>query len=318
MDHSDHSPVYRMIVVLAAVLGIALPGAAQFATAWVVPAAAHTPGVGSTYWMTDLSIHNPQFDPLPVRIFFLPSGQDNSTTPEMDVQIGAWETYNLWDVLGEYGFDHEGTGAFLIAVDTSRIQCDDEDDCSFFVASRTYTPDPDTVTGEYGQGIPGFTAAQGLDVASYAFALGILNDGDTFRTNVGAASWTPAWTTIGYDVQDAQGNVVDSVEFDVPPFGHVQHRLAEPVMGGTVVFYLVDGPDNALVFPYASVVNQETGDPTFMEARAVPVWFGKSAEGAGHPPEGATARPLPAPSRTVRPPADAPAVHRSAPGAPVD
>ncbi len=314
----DISRKLRSFVVLAGILGLALPASAQFATAWVVPAAAHTPGVGSTYWMTDLSIHNPQFDPLPVRIFFLPTGQDNSTAPEMDLEIEPWETYNLWDVLGEYGFDAEGTGAFLIVTDSSRIHCDSEDDCSFFVTSRTYTPDPGSAAGEYGQGIPGFTAAEGLDVASYAFALGILNDGDTFRTNVGAASWTPAWTTVGYDVQDAQGNVVDSVEFDVPPFGHVQHRLAEPVMGGTVVFYIVDGPDNALVFPYASVVSQETGDPTFMQARAVPLWFGKSAAGVGRPAEDPTARPLPRCSHTVLPPARAAEAGRPLPGTPVD
>jgi len=290
----------RMVAVLAGIVGLALPAGAQFATAWIVPAAAHTPGVGSTYWMTDLTIHNPQYDSLPVTIYFLETGQDNSTSPVMNLDVAAWETYNLWDVLGPQGFDRQGTGAFLIVTDFSRIQCDDEDDCSFFVTSRTYTPDPDTTSGEYGQGIPGFPEASGLDMDSYAYAPGILNDGDAFRTNVGIASWTPAWTTVTYDVQNAHGNVVDTVEIDVPPFGHVQHRLSAPVTGGTIVFYLTDGPGSALVFPYASVVNQETGDPTFVRARAVPVWFGKAASGSRQGARCGVARSLPEPGPVAR------------------
>ena len=38
--------------------------------------------------------------------------------------------------------------------------------------------------------------------------------------------------------------------------------------GGTVVFYLVEGPDDALVFPYATVVNNTTGDPAYVPALA--------------------------------------------------
>jgi hypothetical protein len=39
-------------------------------------------------------------------------------------------------------------------------------------------------------------------------------------------------------------------------------------MGGSLVFYLEDGPDSALVFPYATVINQETGDGSYFMAES--------------------------------------------------
>lgn len=290
------------MLCLIGALAVGLPAAAQLGPAWVVPAAAHTPGNGSTFWMTDLTLHNPHQYTLPVRIFFLPSDRSNQSSPVMDLDLYPWETFNLWDVLGPDIFDWNGTGAFLIFADTDYIDCDDSDECAFLVTSRTYTPDPGSATGEYGQGIPGALESEGLDWWTYGYAAGILNDGDTFRTNVGVASWTGTWTTVRFDVQDAAGNILATGEIDVPPFGHVQNRLAVPVSGGSLVFYLVDGPDDTLVFPYASVVNQETGDPTYIAVHASPVGTTSTAavqRKRQRPVRTLSGLPRPQPERTI-------------------
>ena len=140
------------------------------------------------------------------------------------------------------------------------------EDCAFGVFSRTYTPDPLTSWGEFGQGIPGFAPAEGTDWDTFGYIGGILNDGTHFRCNAGVASWTSEWVRVHVDVQSANGTILATKVFDVPPYGHVQHRISTQVTGGALVAYLVDGPADALVFPYASVVNQATGDPTFFGA----------------------------------------------------
>ena len=68
------------------------------------------------------------------------------------------------------------------------------------------------------------------------------------------------------DIQDADGQIVTSEVFDVPPYGHVQRRLLTSGYGGSLVFYLESGPDEALVFPYATVINQLTGDASYFFA----------------------------------------------------
>ena len=107
---------------------------------------------------------------------------------------------------------------------------------------------------------------------------GLLNDGSAFRCNAGVGSWTPDWTRVRLDVQDAAGNIVASEIFDVPPYGHIQRRLRASGDGGSLVFYLEDGPDDALVFPYATVINQRTGDASFLAAE--PSRVGVSVEKA--------------------------------------
>jgi hypothetical protein len=107
-----------------------------------------------------------------------------------------------------------------------------------------------------------------VDWETYGYTAGILNDGDGFRCNVGVSSWTDDWTRVRLDVQDGDGVIVASTEIDVPPFSHVQQRLTTEVMGGSLVFYLVDGPSNSRIFPYASIVDQSTGDPSYQGALA--------------------------------------------------
>jgi hypothetical protein len=269
----------RWIGILA--LAFAPVAEAQLSADWMLAAAAHTPGAAGTFWYSDLSLQNPHEYDLPVVIQLLPSDSVNWEVPTIGLTLYPWETYNLWDALGPEWFDHGGTAAVLVYADTS-LACDPITDCEFLVTSRTYTLDPGGSNGEFGQTIPGADIWTAVDWSTFGYAAGILNDGVAFRCNVGVASWTADWTTVQVDVQDAAGNILESFVLDVPPFGQVQNRLATQVTGGTLVFYLVEGPEDARVFPYASVVDQLTGDPSYQ--RAVSSVVGVSAtKGSGEP-----------------------------------
>lgn len=246
--------------------GSAAPASAQLSADWMVPAAAHNPGARGTFWMTDLSLHNPHEYALAVVVQALPSEVENREVPTLDLNLAPWQTVNLWDVLGPGTFDLGGTAAILAYADPG-LACDPIETCHFLVTSRTYTRDAGGL-GEFGLTVPGKGVEGAADWASLSYAAGILNDGRYFRCNAGVASWTPGWTTVRLDIQDADGRILESEIFDVPPFGHVQRRLAASGEGGSLVFYLDSGPADALVFPYATVINQETGDASYFFAEA--------------------------------------------------
>lgn len=245
-------------------IAVPMPIAAQLAADWMVPAAAHNRGSRNTFWRTDLSLHNPHQYDLPVVVQVLPSNTVNLEVATISLTVFPWETVNLWDVLGPDVFDLEGSAAILAYADPS-LSCDPIEDCHFLVTSRTYTPSQ-TGAGEYGLTVPGAAVAAATDWSTYGYAAGVLNDGVAFRCNAGVASWTPDWTRVRLDVQDAGGSIVTSEVFDVPPFGHVQRRLLPSGDGGSLVFYLESGSNDALVFPYATVINQHTGDASYLFA----------------------------------------------------
>jgi hypothetical protein len=272
-----HRAVATLLGSILAVLAPSL-AAAQLSLQWMVPAAAHTPGLNGTFWATDLSLHNPHDVDLPVMVQFLPSDTDNQSADTLYITLYPYETFNLWDVLGGSGFDVDGTGALLVVADWS-LDCQPAESCHFLVTSRTYTTNP-LGGGEYGQTIPGAAVWQGVDWGSLGYAAGILNDGAAFRANLGLASWSGFWTTVAVDVQDADGTILERLVYDVPPYGHIQRRLPTPVEGGSVVLWIEDGDDDALVYGYVSVVDEITGDASFQLARPSGIGFAGAKLGA--------------------------------------
>ncbi|MDH3813824.1 MAG: hypothetical protein OEV48_05025 [Acidobacteriota bacterium] len=276
-----------LVVLMTAVAP--LPIEAQLAADWMVPAAAHNRGSQDTFWKTDLSLHNPHEFDLPVVIQALPSDTVNLEVPTLTFTIYPWETINLWDVLGPDVFDVDGTAAIIAYADPA-LRCDPIEDCHFLVTSRTYTPEKGG-DGEYGLTVPGAAISRATDWSTFGYAAGVLNDGDFFRCNAGVASWTPDWTRVRLDIQDSDGQIVSSEVFDLPPYGHVQRRLATSGYGSSLVFYLESGPDDASVFPYATVINQQTGDSSYLFASSstVGVSVAKNLGSIGARPEGPSA-----------------------------
>ncbi|HVN74796.1 MAG TPA: hypothetical protein VMT19_00665 [Thermoanaerobaculaceae bacterium] len=269
----------RKLLVAAAVLAVASPTLArEMTSAYVVTAVANKAGLAGTDWHSDVTLYNPQSRPITVKMFFLPSGLDNSQgAPEAPlITLDPWQTLNLWDILGSSGFNARGwTGALLVYADTAASGCpgtSGDTSCDFAVFGRNYTLDVHSADGEFGQDFPGFPASLGVDSSVIAY-MPQISDDEVFRTNVGVASWTSDWVTVRVDLQDEAGNIVARHDHLVPPYGHVQWRLEDGISGGTLAAYIVGGPSDAMVYPYATVVNWATGDATTVEAQISPVGF---------------------------------------------
>jgi hypothetical protein len=285
----------RTLGLVLLLVGTGAAWARELGRAYVITAAANKHGLAGTNWHTDLTLYNPHNHALSVVVQLLPSDLDNSrgapTAPLVEVQ--PWETVNLWDVLGPHGFDvEETTGALLVYADPDANRCPGSvtgSACDFAVFARNWTPNQ-LGPGEYGQAFPGFPADLGVDSSVIAYLPQLSDDGD-FRTNVGVASWTSGRVTVRVDLQDAAGNLIDRRDHVVPPYGHVQWRLESSVTGGTAAAYILSGPAGAIVYPYATVVNWDTGDAVTVEAQISQVGLAaQSASTTGRVPRGVPAR----------------------------
>jgi hypothetical protein len=268
----------KLLVLTVAVLMTTVVQARELTWSYVVPAVANKEGAQGTDWHTDLTIYNPQDYNLPLVIQFLQAGRDNSSgVPTIDnFEVFPWETLSLWDVLGPNGFDKRGqTGSLLVFVDDLKRTCTGHE-CDIAVFARTYTLSPNGGAGEFGQAIPGCPINLGLDRSVIAFMPQLMDDAD-FRTNAGVVSLTNAVVTVRFELQDKDGKVINRVDKVLPPFGHTQWGLNRTVTGGTLAAFIQAGPNDAMVMPYASVVNNATGDPVNIEAHMTPV--GAPAQG---------------------------------------
>jgi hypothetical protein len=279
------------LILLTAVVGAA--EARELTWFYVVPAAANTPGNNNTDWHTDLTVYNPHDYTLPIVLEFLETGRDNSGgVPTIEVDVFPWETLTYWDVLGADGFAARGkTGSLLVYGDDLQMSCADHA-CDLAVFTRTYTLNPSGGAGEFGQAIPGFPTDLGLDGSVIAFMPQVMDDQD-FRTNVGVISLSMDVVTVRFELQDPDGNVISQRDETLLPFEHSQWRLERGVTGGSIAAFTTQGPLNAMVVPYASVVNNVTGDAVYVEAHMTAV--GLSAQSAR------TASPLVLPDRVLVP-----------------
>lgn len=276
----------RVLVLTVALLMAGAAGARELTWSYVVPAAANKEGALGTDWHTDLTIYNPQQHTLPLVLQFLPAGRDNSgRVPTIELDVLAWETLNLWDVLGPKGFDQRGqTGAIWVRVDELKKSCEGSATvCHFALFSRTYTLNPSGGAGEFGQATPGYPTNLPM-VDGYMTYLPQLMDDKDFRTNVGMVSLTSKPVTVRFELQKADGSIIHRRDVTVLPYGQTQWRLDKGVSGGTMAAYIVGGPNTSAVVPYASVVNNVTGDAVYVEAHMTTVGYPQAAAAAAAKP----------------------------------
>ncbi len=146
--------------------------------------------------------------------------------------------------------ESEAAGAILVGADQPLI-----------VTSRTSNDAP---SGTYGQFIPGRAIGSGV-TQDQAVHLIQLTRSSTFRTNLGVANPTPDLLQVEISLRGKDGAEIASRTMAVPPFGFNQRTdvfgtdLSD---GHAVVSSTTPG---ACYFPYASVVDNRTGDPVLVE-----------------------------------------------------
>jgi hypothetical protein len=153
--------------------------------------------------------------------------------------------------------------------------------------SRTYNLSPDGST--FGQGVDGVRIGVGPGGAS---RLNGLFENGAFRTNVGIASGHDSVIDARIELRDDDGDLLATRRESLPAHGWVQLNRIFTLDGLQGVERGVAVVRNTAVegdlYPYASVVDDTTGDPVFVAGGGVatettPVWVAAAAheEGVG-------------------------------------
>jgi subtilisin-like proprotein convertase family protein len=214
---------------------------------------AHVTGVGGAPWVSSLALLNPTETASTASLRFV--ADDVSVSSE--VELGAGEL-RLWDdvVAGLFGVEADVAGAVLT-----------ESSPHVLAAVRTFTTSKQG--GSYGQWIPGVRAGSAA-TTQRTVALPLLRRDRGGRTNVGAVNLTDEPCELAIDLRDELGQTLVTVPLTLPPDGWTQaNRVfeghqADGRWGSAVVRVLTPG---CHAWPYASVIDGGTGDPTTVPAR---------------------------------------------------
>ncbi len=248
-----------------------IPAAAQISDVYILPAMGNTPGAGNTFWVNDFHIMNPQSYPLKVTLTYIPTGSGQAKS--FTLTINSNETQWAENILAEFDVVNQ-TGSLLVWVDPEDNPTvpDDTAALGVVVSSRSFN---ERSTGTVGQGVPGVMtglADYDLDQIS-AIATGVSTWGavgvDGFRTNVGGVNLSDVSTTLWVSVISDEGIEVARRPFTINPGTHYQEALPTTIEHGTLEFWVQFPADYSptfadLVIPYASVVDNRTGDPTYL------------------------------------------------------
>lgn len=229
----------------ATTVAAALCGSALAETTWVA-AAAHLPGAAGTRWRTDLSVLNQCELDVAVELrlhtltaifegeFIVPAGEQQ-VFPDVVALLGAGDVKGSLEVVAS---------------------------AEVMVTSRTYNT---STSGTFGQALDSvaFTAAAAQDDVLY---LQQLREDADFRTNIGVLNSGAQTALVDVELYDRHGTLVGTFPLAVPGARTVQEdRPYRGLFGRTDIvagYARVVITRGAGVWPYASVVDSRTGDPT--------------------------------------------------------
>ncbi|HHQ47369.1 MAG TPA: VCBS repeat-containing protein, partial [Acidobacteria bacterium] len=216
---------------------------------YMIPGSAHVSGLGGTSWVSDLVLYNLGDEDAGIEAYFLEKDTDNSNVAGESFFIQAGSSMMLDDVLSGL-FRKSGTsGAIFICASQPLM-----------VSSRTYN---NAASGTFGQHIGGVPVLHGIVPEDTAYIFQLTRN-DDFRTNIGFANALPSQLDVEVTLYDAQGTELKKVPVTVPPYGFLQKT---DILGSDVAdayAKLRATSDEARYFAYASIIDNHTGDPTFV------------------------------------------------------
>jgi PKD repeat protein len=219
----------------------------------VIPAVGRAPGIGGTYWRSDVTLMNPNLYAVTVRWRYLAAGNNNSAAGWASLNLSGGETRVLRDVASTFGVA-SGTGALEFAADGFTPPV---------ITSRTYTTTTDG--GTYGQSID--------PVAGYradVYVPGLRTDA-SYRSNVGFYNNGDATANVTATLVNLNGQTVAQASVSVPAHAPVQYSLGALFPNVNLAQYatltLHAHADGGALFGYGSVVDNASGDPVFFAAQ---------------------------------------------------
>ncbi len=241
--------------IISAITIAMLPLAASAATL-IVPAAGTGPGAYESHWQTELTLHNTSAGAVTVGVKF---HDRNGTQNGDDIQLGARSTLTIEDIVATRFGRESATGALELTVADAAAN-------KVAITSRTFNR---SAAGEFGQDIPARRAEAATAADQTAVILGPSNT-STSRFNFGLYAMKDA--TVRWELIRADGSVAASIPVDYAAGTQFQYNLGVPLF-----FNATPADDDAVhatvtrgsVIGYGSVVNNSSGDPTYVESIAL-------------------------------------------------
>lgn len=222
----------------------------------VIPAAAATEGAGGTRWISDVILHNAGILDTPVTLSFHTSAGSQG---QGEALLPARSTIILRDIVGAIFGLQNITGSIHIDTDDFLAQ-------KLAVTSRTYNIGSVGGRGEFGQDIPALPVSGSLGAGDTGVITGPADIGTT-RFNFGLAAAED--TTILWRLLRNTGGVAGEVEISYTAGTHTQHNngvsalfSATPRNGDVIHAVIQEGR----AYFYGSVINNITGDPSYVPA----------------------------------------------------
>ena len=246
--------VAKRLLFLAIVGFVALPACAtDFASHHLlIPAAGRTPGAFGSAWRTDLVLTNAnrRSEPLTAELYLV---VDGVLTPPVVTLLNPLQTVVIPDAIKTAFGREEAQGLILIAVR--------DPDAKLTARARVYNVG--SAHGQYGQTIP----AMPLTKLSKEAYLPGLSGVDGNRTNVGIANPDSTPADVFISIFDVEGSFSGGFSTSVAPYSVLRlndvfsHFQTGPLDGAMIKVRSSHG-----VYPYASIVRNDSGDADFVVA----------------------------------------------------
>jgi hypothetical protein len=222
---------------------------------WLIPAVASRPGVSPTDWTSQVAVVNPTAETRSASIYFVASDQpwpgELLSGPHT---IEANESLYVNDVLQP---ERPASGLLYVTVNGSGTA----------VSCRTFTPSAQG--GTFGQGQPGILLSSVASATELVLPL-IHSSPDVFRTNVGFAQTSTGTYQVKAEIYSPDGTLLAVKNYSQASawrqvndiFNNMGIGSAD-VEGGWIRVSLVSGSP-AFWTTYATVIDDQTGDPTYV------------------------------------------------------
>lgn len=220
---------------------------------WLLPAVASVSGANGTSWQSQLEVLNPTGVSSTVTLTFLETGREREPSIPHELTVESGQLLRIDDVVEEL-FDLRTSGALLL-----------KSSGPLRATSRTFTTSaPDAAfEGTFGQRIPAIPMSTVLSPGMLA-SLPALREDEGFRSNVGFVNPTPDPAVVEILALSLLGEQQASTTIELAPWEHRQLNHFLRTLGGLEQATLELVVHQGRVAAYASVVDNVTGDPVYL------------------------------------------------------
>jgi PKD repeat protein len=226
----------------------------------LISAAAQTNGAGGSVWRTELTIFNAGSEGAGAQLVFLPAA--GGTVQTRNTFIAPQQTLTWSNALLDIFGMPSGTGAIAIEATSAGSTP------NLKLSSRTFTTGS---AGTYGQAVPSVTSDA---LPTRQVLTGIESDSD-YRTNIGLVNRSGQTVSAVLTLFDANGGSLGAASITIAPNNFQQTSLTSlwPSLAGASYGRLtmtINTSSASALSAYASVVDNRTQDPVYIQAIPVP------------------------------------------------